>query len=310
MRGLGGIAAAAAAIMLLAPGAPAQQSVAAPLGLPRTAAVPGGVLAFAIEDPSPEPPVVTFQGNRTMVVRDGARWMAVVGIPLSAESGRAWITVESGSVAGSRLEFEVSGKEYATQYLTVPARQVDLSPADLQRTQSERTRIVAALSTWSAGPPGTLRLQQPVPGRRSSSYGLRRVFNQQPRNPHNGMDIAAPVGTPILAPADGLVLDTGNFFFNGNTVFLDHGQGLVTMYCHLSAIAVKPGMRVQTGEVIGKVGATGRVTGPHLHWGVALNGVLVDPALFLAEEDTPAQAVADAPAAGREQAPVASTGGP
>ena len=137
--------------------------------------------------------------------------------------------------------------------------------------------------------PDSLRMALPVSGRESSPFGLRRYFNEQPRKPHSGLDIAAPEGTPVLAPAGGRVIDTGEYFFNGNTVFLDHGQGLVTMYCHLHEIRVEAGQTVQEGETLGTVGRTGRATGPHLHWGVSLNDARVDPRLFLREEQVSAQ---------------------
>ncbi|HYJ40339.1 MAG TPA: M23 family metallopeptidase, partial [Steroidobacteraceae bacterium] len=152
---------------------------------------------------------------------------------------------------------------------------------DEARVAAEQKKVRAALDGFSSAAPATLRLEQPVPGRRSSSFGLRRMFNGESRNPHSGMDIAAPTGTPIKAPLAGRVVDVGTYFFNGNNVVIDHGQGLLTMYCHLSKIGVEVGQVLKRGEVLGDVGATGRVTGPHLHWGVSLNGAMVDPALFL-----------------------------
>jgi murein DD-endopeptidase MepM/ murein hydrolase activator NlpD len=155
--------------------------------------------------------------------------------------------------------------------------------AQLDRIGRERKIIDAALTNFRDVPVEDIALDAPVDGRRSSSFGLRRFFNEQPRSPHKGMDIAAGTGTPIKAPRGGVVTATGDYFFNGNTIILDHGQGYVTMYCHLSEIAVDEGQEVASGETLGAVGATGRVTGPHLHFGTYLNGTAVDPAIFLVE---------------------------
>jgi murein DD-endopeptidase MepM/ murein hydrolase activator NlpD len=256
-------------------------SAAEKITLPKQSLVPGGVALVPIAGAAGAPPKVALGDGPVMVLRQGDRWLAVVGIPLNTEPGPLKLAAQSAEGADLGIVLDIKPKQYVVQRLKVAPGMVNLSPEDQARTDRERPTIQGALATFTDEPPATLRLQQPVPGPRSSSYGLRRVFNDEPRNPHTGMDIAAPTGTPIKAPAAGRVVDTGNYFFNGNTVILDHGRGLVTMYCHMSAIDVKPGDAVNTGDVIGKVGATGRVTGPHLHWGVVLNRTMVDPALFL-----------------------------
>jgi murein DD-endopeptidase MepM/ murein hydrolase activator NlpD len=263
--------------------APAWASADRGPALPRLAAVPGGVARVNL-GAAEAPPRVTVDGRRALVVRTGPGWSALVGIDLQAPPGST-VPVQVTDAAGSReLAVRVQPKQYATQQLTVAPKHVQLSPEDLARFERERAHLKQVLQHWSEAPPATLRLRTPAPGRRSSSFGLRRVFNGEARNPHNGMDIATPTGTPVVAAAGGAVLDTGDYFFNGRTVIVDHGQGLLTLYCHLDGIGAASGARLAAGAPIGTVGATGRVTGPHLHFSVYLNATAVDPALFLPAE--------------------------
>ena len=253
-------------------------------GLPRESRVPGGIAILELGRAEEAPGKVTFNGYGAPVLQSPAGWVAVVGIPLDTAPGTQAALLRSDDGETRDLAFEVTDKRYEEQRLKVAnKRHVDPSPEDLERIERESRRIEAALGHYSADRTPQLAMRPPVPGERSSSFGLRRFFNDQPRKPHSGMDIAAPTGTPIRTPAPGTVLDTGDFFFNGNTVFVDHGEGVVTMYCHLSRIDVKPGDELDAGDVLGAVGATGRVTGPHLHWSIAVNRAMVDPALFLAE---------------------------
>jgi murein DD-endopeptidase MepM/ murein hydrolase activator NlpD len=249
--------------------------------LPRAAAVPGGVARITL-GASASSPRARLGKDRVLVAREADEWVALVGIPLAARAGtKLALEVERADGARSRFEIAVGPKQYAVQRLNVPRAQVDLSPEDLARYERERAHLAAVIATFSDAVPATLAMLQPVPGSRSASFGLRRYFNGQPRSPHNGMDIAAPTGTPVVAANAGRVIDAGDYFFPGRTLILDHGQGLLTLYSHLSAIDAGVGDAVVAGSAVGKVGATGRVTGPHLHFSVYLNTVAVDPALFL-----------------------------
>jgi murein DD-endopeptidase MepM/ murein hydrolase activator NlpD len=255
---------------------------------PRAAAVPGGVVSLGIPGAAAQRPAVTYGGKPVLVVRQADGWQAIVGISLDTAPGEYHVDVQQPGAPARQLTFRISPQQYRVQQLKVAPGQVNLSPEDEARVNGEQEKVRIVLSAFTAQPPSTLRLEQPVPGPRSSSFGLRRVFNGESRKPHSGMDIAAPVGTPIKAPLAGRVVDVGNYFFNGNDVIVDHGQGLMTMYCHLSKIRVEVGQELKAGQVLGDVGATGRVTGPHLHWGVILNGSSVDPALFLPPAPTTA----------------------
>jgi len=266
----------AALLLLAAPAFAADAFVS-----PRVSAVPGGVVTFKLAGPPDQMPTVVFNERPVMVVRQGDMWLAVLGIGLSIEPGEYQLTVQLLGGGEQKLPFTVKPKQYKVQQLKVDPSKVNLSPEDEARVIAESKKVRVALDAFTSGAPSTLRLAQPVPGVRQDSFGKRRVFNGESRNPHSGMDIAALTGTPVKAPLAGRVVDVGSYFLNGNNVVIDHGLGLATMYCHLSKINVEVGQQLKQGEVLGEVGATGRVTGPHLHWGVSLNGAMVDPSLFL-----------------------------
>jgi quercetin dioxygenase-like cupin family protein len=244
---------------------------------------PGGILVVDVAAADVAAPAVEFDGRPVLVMRDADRWKAVVGVPLGAEPGTVSLTV-----AGNMVPVTLLPHAYAEQRLSI-ANESYVTPAQAQldRIARERKIIDAALNNFRDVVVGDVLLHAPVEGRRSSSFGLRRFYNDQPRAPHKGMDIAAPTGSTIRAPRAGVVSATGDYFFNGNTVIVDHGQGYVTMYCHLSEIGVEEGQFVSTGETLGAVGATGRVTGPHLHFGTYLNGTAVDPAILIREDLLP-----------------------
>lgn len=247
----------------------------------KTRATPGGIVLVEI-GAAPAAPTVYYEDHRVLVRERAGHWEAVVGIPLAARVGVQQLEWRQPNGEARTIPFTIAAYPYPTQKLTVPPKQVDLSKADLERVDREKAHFAEIYDLWSPRPPAALVLASPVDGPRSSSYGSRRLFNNQPRNPHSGMDIAATAGTPVRAPLAGKVVDVGSYFFNGNNILIDHGEGLMTMYCHLSRIDVKVGDEVTTGAPIGLVGATGRVTGPHLHFGVMLNRAWVDPALVLA----------------------------
>ncbi|MFT3817369.1 MAG: peptidoglycan DD-metalloendopeptidase family protein [Rubrivivax sp.] len=256
---------------------------AAPSVLPTPAPVPGGVALVPLGAATAQRPGATYGGRPVMVRAQGPDWVAVVGIALAADPAQAQALVVTDAQGRERRHpFRLQRKRYAEQRLQVAPGKVDLSAEDLERARRESAHLRSVLGRFDAvREPVTLRLRQPVAGPRSSTFGLRRVFNGQPRSPHGGMDLAAPTGTPVLAAAAGEVTDAGDYFFSGRCVIVDHGQGFLSLYAHLSAIDVAVGQAVEAGALLGKVGATGRVTGPHLHFSVYLNAQAVDPALFL-----------------------------
>lgn len=246
--------------------------------LPTQSLVPGGIAIIEL-DPGDETGY-SFRNRPVLVARINGKPRAVVGLPLSLGAGEQFIEKKTSSQV-SRKYFTVAAKKYSTQRIEIKdKRKVNPYASDMERILAEKKRKQKARVHYT---PGDVDIDflVPVEGVRTGSFGRRRVFNGQARSPHSGMDIAADTGTPVLAPSAGTVIELGDFFFSGNLVYIDHGQGLISLFAHLSEIDVELGERVEKGQVIGKVGASGRVTGPHLHWSLGLNGTWIDPALFI-----------------------------
>jgi len=238
--------------------------------------VPGGVAVVPIRGKD-TPPKVTYHTEPVLVRRTATGWVAVVGIPLSAKPGKEAIEVD-----GHAVSFTILPKRYPEQRLRLEnKRHVNPDPEDEARITREEALIKPAWKAWPEGFLPPLALRQPTPGSLTASFGMRRILNGEARAPHPGLDIKAPKGQGVRAPAAGVVVLTGDFFFAGNAVFLAHGEGMVSLLCHLSKITVKQGQVLQAGDLLGEVGATGRATGPHLHWSLSLNNARVDPKLFL-----------------------------
>ena len=249
--------------------------------LPKSSLVPGGIAVIPTHAGALSG---RYRNQRITLANFDGEQYAIIGIPLNAEIGSQQFDLSYADGHSESLQFSIEFKEYIEQHLTISnTRQVNPNTEDMVRINRESAKMTRAFSSWDDSLTPVFSMQAPVAGIRSSSFGLKRFFNEQPRNPHSGMDIAADEGTPIYAPAPGIILTTGNYFFNGNTIIMDHGHGLISLYCHMNTIDVKPGTVIRTGAQIGRVGQTGRVTGPHLHWSVNLNNTRVDPALFLTE---------------------------
>jgi murein DD-endopeptidase MepM/ murein hydrolase activator NlpD len=236
-----------------------------------------------------------WEGHQFPLVRHDARWIAVVGVDLDAEAGEhaAEVTFRYGDGRSRSVREPVTVKahKFPTTELKVEDRYVELSPEDAARSAHEAQETDAIYATLTPECYWSKPFVAPIHGAKDGrNFGHRRVFNGQPRAPHSGADLRADVGTPVYASNRGRVVLAKDLFYSGNAVIVDHGLGVYTMYLHLSKIDVAPGAIVERGQRLGLAGATGRVTGPHLHWGVRIVDARVDPFSLLKLETEPAPA--------------------
>ncbi|RLA07202.1 MAG: M23 family peptidase [Gammaproteobacteria bacterium] len=254
--------------------------------LPREQRIPGGVALIDITSHYQPGMHVSFKGNPVKVEANAGKVVAIVGIPLSTGTKDAVLLLREGGPKSDtktvRIPIPLQPGNYPKEELTIAdTNKVSPDEESMRRIRRESKLIGGYLRNWQTEEVSFGPMLLPVDGRHSSSFGRRRVINGQPRRPHSGMDIAAPTGAPVLSPAAGVVSGGGDFFFNGNSLFIDHGEGVISMFCHLDEILVQPGEQVTQGQLVARVGSSGRVTGPHLHWSLSLNNARVDPMLFI-----------------------------
>ena len=240
---------------------------------------PGGVINQTLEISSLEIGSVNAdQKNVYLCQVDQNHWKILAPISLSSEIKPITILNKEKTL----IKVSISNKEYRESKITINNMDLISPPAKyLPRIKMESELGKAALRIFSNRYQSSLKMSVPVKGLKSSEFGVKRFINNEPNNRHTGLDIAAVVGTEVISPLSGKVLLVGNFYYRGKTVFLDHGGGMISTYSHMSEISVKEGQLIKKNQNIGKVGQSGRVTGPHLHWQIVLFGIPIDPELFL-----------------------------
>ena len=245
---------------------------------------PGEVVLAMISCPDPLASLHVEAFGRSFpgfAVDDGKNWQALIGIDLATRPGKYRLEIRgktaAGSSAAARPEIAVLQKNFPTRHLTVEEKYVRPSKEEEERIAREAKKVESIFTSTSEERLWKEPFVAPVPGDPISSFGKRSIVNGQARSPHSGTDFKGSTGTPVKAPAGGRVILSENLYFSGNTIILDHGLGVYSFMAHLSVMIVKEGSTVRRGELIGRVGATGRVTGPHLHWTLRLCGARIDP---------------------------------
>jgi murein DD-endopeptidase MepM/ murein hydrolase activator NlpD len=222
-----------------------------------------------------------FDGRPLVFFREGDESAALIGVDLDRRPGRYPIEIDGSTGWKAEATLSVVDRQFPEERLTVPKAYVEPDRKALARIAREANLLASLWTKSDRDPHWTGAFVRPTDGVAGSPFGLRRFFNGQPRSPHAGIDFRSPEGTPVAAANAGRVALARELFFTGNTVVLDHGCGLFTMYVHLSKLAVKPGERVDKGRTIGQVGMTGRATGPHLHFAARVGEARIDPAMLL-----------------------------